>query len=154
MVYKHPNWQFQAISKSLLAEKLQKYPPSFTPASQEKASLLHFSELHVPGQPSYLLPLQLHFFAKLLNFHLQLFLLWQVFDVKSRHSSESQKQRSWPGTARSGAKDRGPKELCRLHSPPIRRPARVQLRLGLSSHQPSPVLQDLKTPDQFFRTSQ
>lgn len=37
----------------------------------------------------HLLPLQLHFFAKLLNFHLQLFLLWQVFDVKSRHSSES-----------------------------------------------------------------
>lgn len=50
----------------------------------------------------YLLPLQLHFFAKLLNFHLQLFLFWQIFDVKSRHF----RPRTGPGDS-SGSGEAG-----------------------------------------------
>lgn len=47
--------------------------------------MVHFREGNILGHPTYLLSLQLDFFAKLLNFHLQLFLFWQIFDVKGRH---------------------------------------------------------------------
>lgn len=42
----------------------------------------------------YLLSLQLHFFTKLLNLHLQLFLFRQILDVKGRHPRPRSEPRS------------------------------------------------------------
>lgn len=148
------------------AETKTQNPVCFTVTNREKLTLLDFREGNILGQPNYLLSLQLHLLAKLLNFHLQLFLFWQIFDVKGRHfrPRTGPWDSSGSGAAGSAANRGASRNNCGACAP--RPPAQdvtasravVPRARGLSclraapSRQPCPATQDPKTPGLVLRS--
>ena len=105
--------------------------------------------------------LQLHFFAKLLNFHLQLFLFWQIFDVQGRHLRPRTGPRGscGSGAAGNGANQGASQNNCCACAPrPRAQDGTASPRWSPASRalsrlrtcplgQPCPAAQDLKIPD-------